>query len=372
MSEKVIPTFVIIGNAGSGKSTLCNTLTESNKYVESSGVFAETKETVGFPGTFTNQETFVIDTPGLQDGSGLDTPHLVQMAQYIKSKKEAQALIIVLNFFHYRLDESIKKLFQLVANMYPQTKWYHNLAVVWSHYFSNLPENLKDTSAKKSQFKEWFKQNVENDIFEEEAKNIPQYFIDSCEARNPGNESSENLKHLVAWCGQLKPLLQEYGEIKVPHAQIKEKIEEKQTKVISTSQKLNIKITVTAEFKRDKCIPYIGDVFYTEWEEIEGTRKESKEVLPVVPQGPEKKEQKTSEIMTPQQKRVTNRYNYKNTMFGRRHYVEEGYYYQTKRTIIEERTAQPMNDGTVKYGEWKIISSNDQEIRGRSFYENNC
>jgi hypothetical protein len=33
--------------------------------------------------------------------------------------------------------------------MYPQTKWYNNLAVVWSHYFSNLPENLKEKAPKK-------------------------------------------------------------------------------------------------------------------------------------------------------------------------------------------------------------------------------
>ena len=45
-----------------------------------------------------------------------------------------------------------------------------------------------------------------------------------------------------------------------------------------------------AEFKRYKCKPYIGDEFFTEWEEIEGTRKENKEVLPVEPVGPEEKE----------------------------------------------------------------------------------
>ena len=29
-----------------------------------------------------------------------------------------------------------------------------------------------------------------------------------------------------------------------------------------------------------------------------------------------------------------------------------GYTYQIKKTVVKERTAQPMNDGTTKYGEW--------------------
>ena len=111
------PTFVIVGNAGSWKSTLSNTLSSSQQFKESQRIYAETKETIGSQGIFNGQRTFVIDTPGLQGGSGLDTPHLVQMAQYIKSNPDTQAFIIVINYFHYRFDESIRKLFQLIANI---------------------------------------------------------------------------------------------------------------------------------------------------------------------------------------------------------------------------------------------------------------
>ena len=105
------PTFAIVGNAGSGKSTLANTLSSSKEFKESQSIYAETKETIGFEGKFNGQKTFVIDSPGLQDGSGLDTPHLVQMAQYIKSNPDTQAFIIVINYFHYRFDESIRNYF---------------------------------------------------------------------------------------------------------------------------------------------------------------------------------------------------------------------------------------------------------------------
>ena len=160
------------------------------------------------------------------------TPHLVQMTQYIKSNPSTQAFIIVINFFHYRFDESIKKLFQLVSKMYPEKKWYNNLAVVWSHYFSNIPENIKNTGPKMNEFKKWFKDNVAEDITENEVNNIPQVFVDSIEARTLNDKSNVELSHLIAWISQLEPLSQKLGEIQAPDAQIKEKKEEKESKVI--------------------------------------------------------------------------------------------------------------------------------------------
>ena len=365
------PTFVVIGNAGSGKSTLCNTLSSTKAFNESSSIYSETKETIGLKWTFNNQPVFVIDTPGLQDGSGLDTPHLVQMTQYIKSNPDTQAFIIVINFFHYRFDESIKKLFQLVSNMYPEKKWYNNLAVVWSHYFSGVPENIKNIEPKVQEFKKWFQDNVAKEITDNEVNNIPQVFVDSYEARTLNDKSNIELSHLIAWISQLEPLAIRLGEIQAPDAQIKEKIEEKERKVVSETQKLNIKTTITAEYKRYKCIPYIWDEFYTEWEEIENSRQENKEVLPVVPVGPETLEENKSEVISPTIDISIRSYSYKNTPWGHRHHVDERKSYQIKKTIVQERTVQPLSDGTVKYGPWKKVDSKckEEEINVRR-YEN--
>ncbi len=356
-----IPTFVIVGNAGSGKSTLCNTLSSTQAFKESQSIYSETKETIGIKGSFNNQPVFVIDTPGLQDGSGLDTPHLVQMTQYIKSNPDTQAFIIVINFFHYRFDESIKKLFQLVSNMYPEKKWYNNLAVVWSHYFTNIPENIKNIEPKVLEFKKWFKENVAKEITDNEVNNIPQVFIDSYEARTLNDKSNIELSHLIAWISQLEPLAVRLGEIQAPDAQIKEKIEEKERKIVSETQKLNIKITTTAEYKRYKCIPYIGDAFYTEWEEIENSRQENKEVLPVVPVGPETIEEDENVVTTPTIDISINSYSYKNTPWGHRHHVDQRKSYQIKKTIVQKRTVQPLSDGTVRYGPWEKVDSKCKE-----------
>ena len=202
----------------------------------------------------------------------------------------------------------------------------------------------------KKEFKKWFKDNIVNDISATETKNIPQFFVDSYEARKENNESNIELSHLIAWISQLEPLFMKWGEIHISNTQFKEKIEEKQIKTISETQKLNVKTIIVAEFKRYKCKPYIGEELYNEWEEIEGTRKENKEVLPVEPVGPEKKERKESVIITNTIDEIYNSYTQKFLIL--RFHVDQRRKYQIKKTIVEERTSQPMNDGTIKYGEW--------------------
>ena len=45
--------------------------------------------------------------------------------------------------------------------------------------------------------------------------------------------------------------------------------------------------------------------------------------------------------------------------------------YQIKKTIVEERTVQPLNDGTVKYGPWKEVKDKCKEEKINVYeYEN--
>ena len=80
------------------KSTLSKTLSSSQQFKESQSIYAETKETIGSQGIFNGQRTFVIDTPGLQDGSGLDTPHLVQKKNQIQIYK-----LLFINIYYFIL-----------------------------------------------------------------------------------------------------------------------------------------------------------------------------------------------------------------------------------------------------------------------------
>ena len=66
--------LVAFGEVGTGKSTLCNTLigSQGEDFVESEKTEAQTFETIGKEGTFGNQGTFLIDTPGLGDAERND------------------------------------------------------------------------------------------------------------------------------------------------------------------------------------------------------------------------------------------------------------------------------------------------------------
>ena len=97
-------------------------------------------EIKGKRGIFDGQPTFIIDAPGMHDASRLDTPHLVEMTQHIKIHIAVKAFVIVINFLNVKLDFGLKRLFQLVSNMYLGKKCYHNLAVIWSFYYSNIAE----------------------------------------------------------------------------------------------------------------------------------------------------------------------------------------------------------------------------------------
>ena len=205
--------IVAFGEVGGGKSTLCNTLVGSESgsaFKESAEAEAETLETIGKWGRFDSQKMFVIDTPGMGDANRIDAKHLVDMAKFIKDNKHAQAFIVVLNFNAPRLGESQRKLFELVASMYPNSYWYRHIGVVWSHYYSFLPENKKAEREKRREgFKNFMKTYIMPNISSSELDAIPQCFVDSIDARKSGDPSRESLKYLVAWAAQLKPLSEE-------------------------------------------------------------------------------------------------------------------------------------------------------------------
>ena len=359
MTER-IPSIVVFGNTGSGKSCLSNTLVGmENAFQESENVESETMETKGKNGVFDNQPTFIIDTPGIHDASGLDTPHLVEMTQYIKAHKEVKAFVIVINFLNSRLDDGVRRLFQLVSNMYPGKKWYHNLAVVWSNYWKILTPDKNKKEPKREGFKRFIKNYIVPNITDDELESIPQYFVDSKEARieENYNNSREELKHLIAWVSQLHTLEENLGEIQEVDAEIKSKEKEIKEEIISETTKLNIKTTITAKFQRIKSELYNGEITYSDWEEIPDSRKENKEILPIKPIGKPTVEERTREEHgnSYKEKGGTKPVG-KRSIFSHRARVEYGSIFQNITVIKEKRKCQPMNDGTVKYGDWEEIS----------------
>ena len=103
--------LVAFGEVGTGKSTLCNTLIGSNgtAFVESERTESQTLETIGKEGKFGNQDTFLVDTPGLGDAGRNDAAHLVQMARYIKDNRLIRGFIMTINVHCPRLGDRERK-----------------------------------------------------------------------------------------------------------------------------------------------------------------------------------------------------------------------------------------------------------------------
>ena len=344
--------FVVFGNTGSGKSTFANTMIEKEYFKTSDDVHSETKETIGCYGEFMHQPVYVVDTPGLQDSSGLDAKHLTEMTTFIRQRKEIQSLILVINFTHFRLDDTIRRMLQLVASMYPEKKWYHHIAVVWSNYWTLMPPNIRNTKEKKREgFKDFLKREVVQSITQTELDAIPQYFVDSIEARED-SESREELKHLIAWISQCSPI----GEIKDVHNEIKNKKEEEREHFISQKQHLNI---VTKEYikqRRFRQEMYNGSVTYTEWENVPGSEFEKQIVLPPEPFGKPVIEKR---VRTMRDGQVVKDAHRRTHTFHSPNY--HGDLYLKYKDLTEERVHQPMTDGTTKVGDWKVVSERKYE-----------
>ena len=201
--------IVVIGEAGDGKSTLCNTLTgKIDAFKESDQPECETKVTSGISGNFDKFKTFIVDTPGVGDPNNSDSEHLVKMIKYVKENPQISVVILVFNSAHPRFGVNQRRLLELFYSMAPGTQIHRHLAIIWTRW---KPHALKElgisinSSEKKKKFYDFIKDYLPQ-IPEKEIPSIPQYFIDSKEARDPRTNSHGELIALLSWAYDKKPI----------------------------------------------------------------------------------------------------------------------------------------------------------------------
>ena len=357
--------FVVFGITGAGKSTFCNTALNQNVFIENDGTDSETTVTRGEYGLFNNRQVYVVDTPGLQDSEGRDQQHLNQMIDFIKQQPIIQAFVFVIDFTHIRIDQSVIKLFQLIEQMYPAKKWYNHIAIVWSNYGSDLPQKKKDTrKAKEDRLRNIIKEKIKGEITEDEINTIPQYFIDSIEARDINTESYKTLQSLIDWISELDSLNEDLGMIENVDNEIQMEEIETKRQVVNDYIELNIQTIETALFERSKKTLYSGEVLYTDWIEKEGTRlKETKVLLPPPPDIREEYNEKIEILGERRQVEGVRKWGRKRYfLFGPKiHRKEYGKIFQKKRYLKMKRKIEISYDGVRKEFPWEIISDETKE-----------
>ena len=96
--ESDLSYIIVIGLAGTGKSTIANKFIGRDEFKEFSDFSGGTKDTFTTKGTFGSLKTYVIDTPGLDDQEGKDAQHIIKMVQIIKQLPHVHAIVITFNF----------------------------------------------------------------------------------------------------------------------------------------------------------------------------------------------------------------------------------------------------------------------------------
>jgi len=214
-----VVTVGILGKTGSGKSALCSTLT-GKVYKESFGAEEETMQTVLQSGSFDGQLVSCIDTPGYLGKQENTLALMENMAEFFQGNSEAQALILALEFPSPRLDDGIRKLLILLSGMYPQKAWWKQLAIVWTKCYveHTTPEEKQERmklpiKGLKGAIKE-FVPNISEDDLLMDLEQVPQFFVDSIQARNPGHPDRKELSRCLAWASTKQPLIK-MGKMRV-------------------------------------------------------------------------------------------------------------------------------------------------------------
>lgn len=128
--------ILLFGETGNGKNTLGNQLLGLDAFRVSDNVKAETKVTFWKRGVGNNSNLFVIDTPGLQDTSGADKEHMIQLVEYIREHKELNAIIVVFNFQQVRFPYNIQTMLKLFCNIFPMKEVGSHIALVFTNAFT--------------------------------------------------------------------------------------------------------------------------------------------------------------------------------------------------------------------------------------------
>ena len=211
--------IIVFGEVGTGKSTLGNTLlSQEGAFKESDDVDAETLQTIAKDGIYKGQPVHVIDTPGMGHSNSLDASHLVEIARHLKNDNKIQAIVMAFNFNCPRFEEKEKSLLSIIRNAFPNSEWFRHIAFVHTHVYEYLPPEKKSQAVFNKRKQGWRKKMKYffPEIRDEYINAIPQFFIDSIEARKISNNSTSQICELLAWASFLKPLKEDLPEMSVP------------------------------------------------------------------------------------------------------------------------------------------------------------
>lgn len=265
--------IVIIGETGTGKSSLSDLLAGKDLFKVSGDPASCTKETICHKSEI-DPSIGIVDTPGLQDSKGSDKEHYDQMIKIIKSLNNINLVVVVLNYASCRLTLSVQYMLRFLCYLFPKDISNH-IAIVFTHYddeYERSRAKKKGIENPRTSFQTKYIPAVKKVISEAINVNekdiiIPTYFLDA-EYIFEGKilEKDENTKNemniLLSTAKMKSPIKTINDKANIKYKEEKEEFEER----TENKEEGNKIITTTTKYKRIKYTNYDNSITYSDWE----------------------------------------------------------------------------------------------------------
>lgn len=266
--------IIVIGETGTGKSSLCDLLAGKHLFQVSDSAESCTFKTICYRSE-KDPEIGIIDTPGLQDSNGSDKDHYDQMVKIIKSLKNLNLIVVALNYTNCRLTSSIQYMLKFLCMLFPNNISEH-IAIVFTHYDDEYERKkakkykIDDPSLEhKNKYIPEVMKLIHNTTGEEVNKSVPTFFLDSeyiCNGNivEKDTHTLMEITHLLSYAKMRSPIPTINDKANIKYKKEEEEFEERK----ESKEENNKIITIITKYKRIKYTNYDNSIAYSDWEKV--------------------------------------------------------------------------------------------------------